>query len=125
MICDRQFNSGSDFAIVPGGCDVQAKWLVMMEVGDEDFVCHGMLLFLMGDQGPRADTSAVGAINRPLLFQDLYDYRQDRSLQALGYSGFSVLDIQVAVWMLLLYRCRLFGCKKQNKSFSPPPAARI
>ena len=48
----------SDFAIVPGDYDVQAKWLVMMEVGDEDFVCHSMLLFLMGYQGPRADKSA-------------------------------------------------------------------
>ena len=62
-----QICSGYDFAIVQGGYDVQAKWLVMMEVGDEDFVCHGMLLFLW-------DTKGRGPINRRCAI--------------LGFSGF-------------------------------------
>ena len=60
-----------------------------------------------------------------LRFQDSFDYRHDWSLRAPGYSSFSVLDIQVAVWMLLLYKWRLFGCKKQSKSSLPPAAARM
>ena len=38
----------------------------------------------------------------------------------VGFSGFSMIDIQVAVWMFLLYRWRLFGCKKKGILYLPP-----
>src|SRR6266480_2540868 len=60
---------GCDFAVVPGGDDVLlsevteviiqflAQHLILMGVGDEDLVCHDMLLFVL--MGPtRADKSA-------------------------------------------------------------------
>src|SRR6266581_1887927 len=61
-----QFFSWFDISIIPGGDDVLslevcqvgveffAQRVILVGVGDEDFVCHGMLLFvLMGP--PRAE----------------------------------------------------------------------
>jgi hypothetical protein len=101
-----------DFAVEAGSYNVLAfevrkvvvqflaLGLVLVGVGGEDFVCHGMLQFLVRHQGPRADTSAVGAIHRPLRVPNSFVHQP---LRALDYSGFSTIVVWFSVLVFSLY----------------------